>query len=135
MNSVALYPELENFFINRLRTIPCSENTKSYIIGILVKYRSSHLDLSKNSITIEYALAKSNSDFLRFQTLADWLFFSKSIYPESLKNASEDYYNSIAQISYYSCFRLINKKWSLYEEISDQFPILTTTVNQAIRHT
>lgn len=113
---------MSDFFQSILKDLPCREDTKAYIIGIFSDFqRSAKNDLSKNSITLTFAKARSNHDFSIYQNLADWLFFSRVLFPEHLMDASEDYYVSIGRISYYSCYRLLNRQWLLYEELSDQF--------------
>jgi len=48
--------------------------------------------------------------------------------PSHLHDASRDYYQTIARLSYYSCYKLINKQWKLFEELSDNFPKLERQV-------
>jgi hypothetical protein len=134
MNDIIIYPKFESFFIKKLEKLSCQEDTKSYIISVLTKYKNSKFDFSKDSITIQYSIAKSKNDFERFQSIGDWLFFISSIFPENLQNASEGYFHTIAQSSYYSCYRIINRQWILYEQMADLFPTLTKSVNKAIRN-
>jgi hypothetical protein len=112
------------FFQNELSNLNCDENTKSYIIGIFYKYRSSQFDYSGQSITIKFAEAKASHNFESYQNLADYLFFMGSIFPEYLNYTSKDYYQTIGRLSYYTCYRLINKQWKSFEELSDRFPEL-----------
>lgn len=115
---------ISDYFENILKNINCERITKSYIIGIFEKYQNSELDLSKSNITLLYAQGVFKRDFYIFQNLGDWLFFTKSMYPEFLKNASEDYYNNIAQLSYYNCYKIVNT-WKVYDQLSEEFPRLT----------
>jgi len=111
---------INNYFADVLKNIACDEKVKSYIISIFSKYKTSHYDLSKDSITIQYSSAKSNNNFEKFQTVGDWLFFANSIFPESLNGASKDYYYSIGQLSYFNCYRIIHE-WQIYESLADNF--------------
>lgn len=105
----------------KLESLACHPDTKAYITGIFKRYTSAEFDFSQESITLLYANARERQDFAKFQNLADWLFFAESIFPKSLNRASEEYYHSIARLSYYRCYTLIDKKWKLFEEISDNY--------------
>jgi hypothetical protein len=122
---VEIYKNLNSFFSETLRDLPCSEETRAYIISIFYKYRMSNADLSKDNLTLLFAQARFNQDFLTYQNIGDWIFYSKSMYPEHLHRASEDYYYNIARLSYYSCYKLIDRKWKLYEQLADECISLT----------
>ena len=104
-----------------LQDLPCDDDTRAYIVSIFSKYKNADLDLSKDNITLAYAQACFNQDFLIFQTIGDWLFYTNALYPAALKNASKNYYYDIGRLSYYSCYKLINRQWKLYEIMSDLF--------------
>lgn len=124
------FKNLTHFFNQTLQDLPCRHDTKTYIISIYSKYKNADSDLSKDSITLLYALAKEKQDFATFQNIGDWIFFSKTFYPTHLNNASEDYYHTVGRLSYYSCYKLINKKWPLYEQLADEFvPLIIKTKN------
>lgn len=98
-----------------------------------MSYLSSRNDLSNKSIALLYSDAFFAGDFEKFKNIGDWLFFAKSMYPEHLKDGSEEYYNTLARSAYYKCFKLLNKQWLLYEELADQFPIFTEEIKKSIR--
>jgi|SRR5579859_478750 len=112
---------LTNFFEEILKDLNCHQNTKSYIIGIYNKYRISDLDFSKKSITLLFAQARNEHNFSIYQNLGDWLFYVGTIIPQYFNDVSPDYYHNIARVAYYTCYRLINKKWLLFEEMSDNY--------------
>ena len=118
------YNNLTLFFEEVLGELTCQADTKAYIISVFAKYNNPTFDLSKNSITLTFAQAKEKQDFLTFQNLGDWIFFSKTFAPNHLNHASEDYYRTVGRLSYYSCYNLINKQWKLFEELADNFIIL-----------
>ena len=126
-------PNLENYFEKILKDIECRKETRAYIVGIFGNYKSSDLDLSKDSITLLFAQAKEKQDFYGFQKIGDWLFFCNIWAPNHLRFASKDYYNTIARLSYYSCYKLINRQWKLFEELSDRFLILEQEVKNKLR--
>lgn len=115
---------ITSFFDEILEPLPCEHDTKAYIVSIYTKYRSATYDLSKDSLTILFSQAKQNQDFESFQNIGDWVFFSNTIIPAHLAHASEDYYHTLARVSYYSCYRLISRQWRLFEELSDNFIML-----------
>ncbi len=84
-------------------------------------------------MTLLYIKAKEKQDFVSYQSLADYIFFASAIFPESLSDASDDYYITIGQLSYYSCYKLLNRQWHLYECLSDQFAPLSTEARTLIR--
>lgn len=122
-----LHNNITKFFEEKLSDLECEEETRSYIIGIYSKFKIDN-DLSKNSITLLYADAKYSQDFVIFQKLGDYIFFSQTITPGYLKHASKEYYNTIAKLSYYSCYRLTNRKLNVYKNIGDNFEHLENQV-------
>lgn len=129
------YKNLTTFFDEVLAELPCQSDTKAYIISVFTKYKSPEFDLSKDSVTLTFSQARNKQDFLTFQNLGDWIFFSKTFAPNHLQNASEDYYRTIGRLSYYSCYKLINRQWKLFEEIADNFIILEEQTKKLLSKT
>ena len=127
-----LHRNITDFFEDLLDDLECQRDTKAYIISIYGKYKTSQFDLSKDSVTLLFAQARSNQDFLTYQNLGDWIFFSNTLAPDHLKFASKDYYDTVARVSYYSCYRLINRQWKLFEELSDNFLYLEKQVKNKL---
>lgn len=123
-----IHQNIIEFFEQQLRDLNCQHDTKAYIIGIYGKYKNSCFDLSKDSITLLMAQGRNNQDFSTYQKLADWIFFSNTIAPNHLQRASKDYYDTVARMSYYTCYRLINRQWKLFEELADNFLLLEREV-------
>lgn len=126
------HKNITDFFDELLADLKCQRDTKSYIISIYGKYKSAEFDLSKDSVTLLFAQARNNQDFLTYQNLGDWIFFANTLAPAHLKHASKDYYDTVARLSYYSCYRLINRQWKLFEELSDNFLILESQVKNKL---
>jgi hypothetical protein len=118
---VDIHSNLNLFFSDVLKNLPCNEDTQAYIVSIFSKYRDTTFDLSKDNITLAYAQAHYNHNFLGFQTVADYLFFVNTLFPDNLDPSTKNYYHDIGRLSYYSCYRLINRQWKLYEVMSDLF--------------
>jgi hypothetical protein len=126
---------VSSFFDELLADLKCQNDTKAYIVSIYGKYKTAEFDLSKDSITLLFAQARSKQDFLVYQNLGDWIFFANTIVPQHLKFASKEYYDTIARLSYYSCYKLINRQWKLFEELADDFPALEAQVKRILHHT
>ena len=119
---------IREFFKEKVQNIPCHEDTKAYIVSTFVGFKrtvpgseASSKDLSDKSITIEYIQAQEERSFERYQQLGDWILFNNAMFPESLV-VSDEYYSSIARLSYYKCYQIVNREWKLYEELADNFP-------------
>lgn len=128
-----LHRNITNFFEELLNDLECQYDTKAYIVSIYGKYKSAEFDLSKDSVTILFAQARHKQDFLTYQNLGDWIFFANTLAPKHLQYASKDYYDTIARLSYYSCYKIIDKKWKLFEELSDNFVILEDQVKTKLK--
>jgi len=121
-----------NFFDELLIDLECQRDTKAYIVSIYGKYKSAEFDLSKDSVTLLFAQARSKQDFLTYQNLGDWIFFANTLAPAHLRFASKDYYDTVARLSYYSCYKIINNQWKLFEELADNFLILEKQVKNKL---
>lgn len=124
---------ITKLFDELLIDLDCQHDTRAYIISIYGKYKTAQFDLSKDSITLRFAQARTKQDFLTYQTLGDWIFFANTLAPDHLRFASKDYYDTVARLSYYSCYRLINRQWKLFEELSDNFIVLEEKVKNRLR--
>ena len=126
------YKNINSFFDELLTDLKCQRDTKAYIVSIYGKYKTAEFDLSKDSVTLLFAQARNKQDFLTYQNLGDWIFFANTIAPNHLRNASKDYYDTVARLSYYSCYKLINRQWKLFEELADNFIILEEEVKKRL---
>lgn len=122
-----LVSNLENFFCKHTETIPCLESTRAYICGVFKE--ANKKDLSDQILTLVYAKAKFEHRFELFQNLGDWILISKVMFPEYLNEPSQSYYDAIAQSSYDKCYRMLERKWKLYEELADRFPEIASALN------
>jgi hypothetical protein len=127
------YVLLNEFFHKEFNSLNCREDTKAYVVGIFDQLQKPSFDFSKESLTILYSEAKTKQSFVIFQQLADWLFICNTLYPEHLHNASIEYYYTLARLSYYSCYRMMNKTWITFEELSDNFIPISTQAHIIIK--
>jgi hypothetical protein len=127
-----LNSNVTTLFEELLDDIKCHRDTKAYIVSIYAKYKNAQFDLSKDSVTLLFAQGRNKQDFLTYQNLGDWIFFANTMAPSHLQGASKEYYDTVARVSYYSCYRLIDRKWKLFEELADNFPSLESQVKQKL---
>lgn len=130
MDTLLHNSNITTFFDSLLDDIKCQRDTKAYIVNIYGKYKSAQFDLSKDSITLMYAQGRDKQDFLTYQNLGDWIFFANTMIPHFLNGASKNYYDTVARVSYYSCYKLINRQWKLFEELADNFPFIEQQVKE-----
>jgi hypothetical protein len=122
----------EQFLAEKLSPLQCEEDTKSYIVGIYSKYKVNQGNLSDNSLTLKFAEARARYDFKTFQDVGDWIFWCFSLYPEHLKNSSQDYYFNLGSESYGYCYRMLNGNWKLFQDLSCNFISLETQAQKLI---
>lgn len=128
----AVYLNLAEYFAEKINCLNCQEDTKAYIVSIFQKYRTASFDYSKDSVTLLYARAKNTQSFAEFQNIADWIFYSEILFPESLNSASADYYQTVAKMSYFTCYKLIQRKWKCFDELADQYSYIVDKTKQII---
>jgi hypothetical protein len=123
--------ELGKFFDRKIDIPNCPRFTKAYIVDLFIRYIEAEDDLSNRSLTLLYKEALDSGSFDKLQNIGDWLMFTKSLYPDSLTGASIEYYDTLARSAYYKCYLLLKREWLVYEELADQFPYFTETINQS----
>lgn len=123
---------LDLFFQTQVETLSnYTIDTRAYITNTLSSLRH---DYSKDSLTIIYAKAQETSRFDLYQNIGDWILFVKTLCPDNTDAAISEYYDVLAQNAYYRCYRILNKKWELFEELSDTFPILVKDLRDRFIH-
>ena len=126
------YFSLERYFEELFNDLKCEDATKAYIVSLYTKYKNVSEDLSKDSITLLFAQGKEKQDFYLFQKLGDWTLFYNTC--NNTYNYNTNYYRTIGQLSYYNCYKLINKKWILFQELADNFEYLEHQVRKKMIH-
>lgn len=124
---------LGKFFGETLGGLSCQADTRAYIVGVFIKYRTVEFDLSKENLTLTFAQARVNQDFLLYQSIGDWIFYANSLYPQHLQSASKGYYQDLARLSYYACYNLIRQQWKAYQELADRFPFLEQETQRLLK--
>jgi len=116
---------LDAWFTERLRTLDCSPETIAYVAGVLkAQAHPRHSeDLSNESIVVAYSAARSSGDFVSYQRLGDWVLFVDIAMPGSMGN-QRDLIEVVGRLSYSACYRLVNRQWPVFDELSDRLPVL-----------
>lgn len=122
---------LDVWFASRLQDVKCSEDTKAYVTGIMCRFRSAQDDMSNESIVLAYADAKRSGQFVTFQRIGDWTVWIGSMYPARIEQHRE-VTESIARLSFYTCHRLLNGKWRVFEELADDLPKIVNDVHNCL---
>lgn len=127
------YQSIDDFFSQIFKDLNCGRMTRAYITSVFSKYKRSNCDLSDQSLTILYMNASGKKDFATYQNIGDWIFFHKSIDSTHLNHASQDYYNTLAQMSYYGCYKITNRQIKYYEEMADRFVSITKEAKEKLK--
>jgi hypothetical protein len=118
---------LIEYFSYLTKNLKYSQELNSYILSVLIEIKRK--DFSKDSLTLKYIEAQKAYNFELYQNLGDWILFCQVQMPGHLKNADDKYYHAIAQNCYYSCYKILNKQWKLFEELADLFPDIIINLN------
>lgn len=117
---IEIFSNIQTYFIPKVEKLECQEYTKAYLISTLSNINKIP-DLSNQSLTIAYAEARARQSFIKYQNIGDYLLFIKTYAPEHLNATTQEYYITLAQISYFTCFKMTYRKLSIYEELADRF--------------
>jgi hypothetical protein len=129
LDSLQLISSLNSFFFEQTKSLTrCQESTRAYISSVFANAKKEGYDYSNEALTLIYHRAHFEPRFELFQALGDWILYAKAMYPNSLKDCSSEYYDAIAQASYYRCYLILNRKWGLFEELADTFPYIVTSL-------
>jgi hypothetical protein len=113
--------QLSSWFDDRLQHIRCARETRAYITGVLMERVRLGGDMPGRSIVLEYYEASQNGDFESFQRIGDWVLWSGVVTP-GVFEAHGEVYESLGRLSYYACYRILQRRWQLYEELADELP-------------
>lgn len=117
---------LNDWFAQRLTSLKYSKDTIAYVVGVLSKYKNQSDDLSDQSIVLLYITACENSDFSTYQKIGDWVLWTSTICPDSIKENQEIVQN-LGRMSYYACNRII-RSWPVYEDLGNNLEHLAIDV-------
>lgn len=97
--------------------------TIAYVAGVLKSLAHPRAldDMSKRSVILEFAEARTTGDFATFQRIGDWVLWVDIVMPDALVGTREAV-ESVGRQSYYTCHRILRGQWRVYEELADELP-------------
>jgi len=113
--------ELATWFDKRLDAVRCEHETRAYLAGLMTERAKSVQDAG--SITLAYASARNQGSFEQFQQLGDRVLWAGIFVADEFDEYNKLYEN-IGRLCYYTCYRLLDRRWRLYEELADELPRL-----------
>ena len=120
---------IDDFFNEKLVDLPYHHTLKAYVVSVCKQYLTTQNDLSDRSLTLSYIEARTHNDFQRFQSVADWSFWT-AVFRHKVFEEHESVYETVAKCSYYSCYRLLRKQWPIFEQLADEFNQITEQTRQ-----
>jgi len=115
-----LVTRLDRWFADRLDGLRCREDTRAYVTGVLAGFRLEG-DMSRESVVLAYAEARTKGDFAAFQRIGDWVLWVDAMNPACIQD-NREVVESIGRLSYYTCHRIMRGQWHVYEELADELP-------------
>lgn len=114
---------LEEWFYKSLEGLEASPDARAYVVSVLSSMKRSENDLSKKSIVLSYAEAREKGSFESYQRIGDYVLWGMIFVPESFEVPKVAI--DLGRMSYYSCWRLTRRTWTVYEELADNLPRIT----------
>lgn len=105
--------------------------TEAYIKSILKRFIINPINLQSKSVVLMFSEAKNKCSFADFQDIGDYIFFTRTMFPESIP-CDIEFYSSIGKNSYHECYKYLNGAWPLYEELSIDFNKLSSLARKAV---
>lgn len=121
---------MEDWFCKRLEGVEASRDARAYLVSLFSSMRSARDDLSKESIVLAFSEARTTGEFQKFQRIGDYVVWGLSFVPESFE--VPDLAVDLGRLSYYTCWRLTNKEWRVYEELADELPRLRIELRRSM---
>ena len=115
--------DLKQWIDCALDDVKSSKEAKSYIANVLSQH-----SLNDCSLVLKFCDAKASGKFHLFQEIGDYVLFVNSLFATQHR----DVHLTLARLSYYSCYRILQKQWPLYEELADQLPAYTKQIKNAL---
>lgn len=124
---------LDVWFSERLHELDYRPETLAYVAGVLkAQVSPCHGEsLAGQSIVLAFEHARSKGNFVEYQRIGDWILFVDVVLPDSIKHERE-VVETIGRLAYYSCYRMMQGRWDVYEELADQLPVLAHHVRNKL---
>jgi hypothetical protein len=126
---------LDDWFVSQLSELRCTDDTKAYVTGVLTKFKcNTQGDMSHESIVLAFNDARISGDFKSYQRIGDWVLFIDVIVPDAIKHHRKSV-ETIGQLSYSSCHKLMLGRWLVFEELAERLPGLSREARSRLRTT
>jgi hypothetical protein len=110
--------DLKSWFVDEVAlNATVSKETNAYIVSVL----SSKIIEPEDSIVLQYIKCKNINNFSEYQKLGDWLLWTKLVHNQS---PNKNLQSTIAQLCYYSCYRITENRWQVFKELADKYEII-----------
>lgn len=126
-----LVAKLDTWLSKNLDDLKYHPNTKTYIINVLSNPRSL-IDFSDRSIVTIYADTKVQPEFTKYQQIGDWVLWISTIHPLNV-SANRDLTETIGQLSYQTCYRMLQKSWPIYDDLARSLPQIIVDVRANLK--
>lgn len=113
-----------------LQGLKFSADAVAYVTGVLAN-NSPTVIVPRSSVVLAFCEARRTGDFARYQRLGDETLFVSSVFPEAIVE-HRDLIVSLGSLSYYACYRLTQRQWTVYEELADQLPLVARAVKRRL---
>jgi hypothetical protein len=127
MGTVQIVVRLDDWFAERLEAVNCSPDARAYVVSVLSSFKRADGDLSDRSIVVAFANARDHGNFEHFQRIGDWVLWTATIMPGAIAEHRETI-ETLGRMSYYTCHRMVQRTWPVYEELADELPSLAQKV-------
>lgn len=121
--------ELADWFDRRLRHVRCGRDTRAYLTSLMTERLTATGDMSDESVVLAYHDARNQGRFEDFQRIGDWVVWTGIIVP-AYHDEHGEVYESIGRLSYYACYRILQRQWTLYEELADELPRIVDEIRR-----
>lgn len=101
--------------------LDCQEPTKAYIVSVLAQHMRTSKHVLETSITLAYIDATNSVSFEAYQRIGDWVLWAGTTRLPCFDEHRMTF-ETFGRLSYYRCYRMLNGKWPLYEELADNLP-------------
>jgi len=122
MNILFTSDDFDKYLDNFLNELDLSnQHSKDYIKGVF-KSQINNTKMFEEPVCYSFIKGYSSYNFEKMQNTADFILIYNSIFRKNAERfGSKEYYNDIGKMCYQRCYVMLNKKWPLFKDLSDNF--------------
>lgn len=123
---------LDSWFAEVLQDVRCSADTRAYVTGVLASFKTTQQMLDPSaSIVVSFANARRSGEFSAFQRLGDNVLWLGAFCHQAI--GDHELVETIGRSAYFSCYKILDRKWRCYEELADTLPSIIFDVRRRCR--